>query len=262
MVVSMRSRTGHAVVAMEGVAIRRGGRPVLRGVSLTIRPETVTLVAGPNGAGKSSLLRVIAGVATSARGAVRRDGGGCAFVPERVALAPALRARAWLDAMDGVRGARRAWTAVAGRWELGSDVLDGPVGRLSKGTLQRLVLAEALTAPAGLLVLDEPWAGLDAGARPLLGETLRRRADEGAAVVVTDHSGAGEATVTPDARLLVAEGAVTAHAVDGRVPAVVILARDPGTGAVTRHVAEDGRQDVVLRRLLDAGHSIEEVRRT
>ena len=74
---------------LDAVSVRRGRRRVLAGVSLRVPAATVTLVQGANGAGKTTLLQVLADVAP-ASGRVRRAPGGCAFVPERLALAPAL----------------------------------------------------------------------------------------------------------------------------------------------------------------------------
>lgn len=243
-------------VAADGVAVQRGGRRLLDGVALELPAGEIACIEGANGSGKTSLLRVLAGLAAPAAGHVRRDAPACAFVPERAALAPRMRPLAWLRAMDAVRGARRAWPDAAAGWELDAEVLHRPVGTLSKGRLQRVLLCEALTAPVGLLVLDEPWAGLDAGGRDLLAGVLRERAGDGAAVVLTDHTGARHGRLRADAVWRVGDGAV-ARAADA-APAVRIVATRDGERA--EHTAERGAHDALLAELLRDGWSIEAVR--
>lgn len=147
-------------------------------------------VVGPNGCGKSSLLRVLAGVVEPRRGRVWCC-APCAFVPERLSLPDGLRAARWLG-LAGGRGAR-----------LAADI-DRRCGELSKGQLQQVAITGALHAarvrPA-VLVLDEPWAGLDASARAALGEQLAAAADRGSAVIFTDHSSAATMRATRTLRL-------------------------------------------------------------
>lgn len=116
-------------------------------------------------------------------------------------------------------------------------MLRGPFARLSKGQLQRVVLLEALSAPVGLLILDEPWDGLDGDGRELLARALSDRAARGSAVVLTDHTGAGAGLLDVHASLLIADG--RAHLELGKPPATdarrVAIARDPHTGRLARH---------------------------
>jgi ABC-2 type transport system ATP-binding protein len=151
-----------ALLELIGVEVRRGRVTVLRDVDLAVAAGGLLRVEGANGSGKTSLLRVLAGVAPPRRGRAHR-GGPVAFVPEKVVLAGALRPREWLRAMAALRGADDRTRVPPG---LETVPLDRPAGTLSKGTLQRLALAEALGAGAGALVLDEPFAGLDAGRLP------------------------------------------------------------------------------------------------
>ena len=83
----MRDDSG-VVVGLSAVTVSRAGRVVLGEVTLALAAGEVAAVEGPNGSGKTSLLRVLAGLAAPAAGAVRRAADPCAFVPERVALAP------------------------------------------------------------------------------------------------------------------------------------------------------------------------------
>src|SRR6478609_7393198 len=93
-----------ALLEARGVVVRRGRREVLREVDCDLAPGSLVRLAGANGSGKTSLLRVLAGLAEPAAGTVARR-GGCAFVPEKVLLAPALRCGEWLTAMRALRGA-------------------------------------------------------------------------------------------------------------------------------------------------------------
>jgi ABC-2 type transport system ATP-binding protein len=243
-------------VAAGDVAIARGGRRLLYGVTLAVRAGEIACVEGANASGKTSLLRVLAGLAAPAAGTVERAERECAFVPERAALAPRVRPLSWLRAMDAIRGRRRSWPDAATPWGLDAEVLARPVATLSKGRLQRVLLAEALTARVGLLLLDEPWAGLDAGARDLLGRALRDRADEGAAVVLTDHTGARHGRLRADAVWRVEDGGV--HRGADSLPSVLIVASRDGQRA--ERTVPRGEHDALLAGLLRDGWSIESVR--
>src|SRR5215207_7114622 len=150
-------RQASPVVRAEGLMVARGRKQLIEGLRLHVAAGEFVHVAGPNGCGKSSLLRVLAGVVEPRRGRVSR-GAPCAFVPERLSLPDGLRAARWLR-LAGARGAL-----------LAADV-DRRCGELSSGQLQKLAVVGALHVarerPA-VLVLDEPWTGLDAGARAAL----------------------------------------------------------------------------------------------
>ena len=117
-------------------------------------------------------------------------------MPERVALAPALRCGEWLRAMRALRGLAPAdWAAAVAASGLDPAVLGRAGGTLSKGMLQRVALLEALRADCPLLLLDEPFAGLDADGRDWLAAELAGRMAEGAAVLLTDHSDAARGRI-------------------------------------------------------------------
>jgi len=179
-----------AVIRVERLMVARGRTVLVADLRLHVAAGELVHVAGPNGCGKSSLLRVLAGVVEPRRGRVSR-GAPCAFVPEQLSLPDHLRATSWLR----IAGAREA--------PLAAEV-DRRCGELSNGQLQQVALAGALHAarerPA-VLVLDEPWAGLDASARAALGEELMAAADRGSAVIFTDHSGAAPLRATRTLRL-------------------------------------------------------------
>jgi hypothetical protein len=139
-------------------------------------------------------------------------------------------------------------------------------GALSKGQLQRVVLGEALGCAPALLVLDEPWAGLDAPGRRWLADGLRACLERGAVAVVTDHSGAGDHLFAADARLHLGADPAPQDGGDGPPPrpapqdgGVAVVAVDP---AGRRHelVVPLRDRDARLRELLEGGWAVEEVR--
>jgi ABC-type multidrug transport system ATPase subunit len=173
------------------ITVRRRGRPVVRELTLAAGAGECLLVTGANGAGKTTLLRALAGVTRPSSGRLERPGPPHAYVPEKLLLAPALDVCEWVAGMRRLRGLAPVDPAeLLAAADLPEAVAGRPLGALSKGQLQRVALAEALRADARLLVLDEPFAGLDGAGRGWLTRALDARLAAGAVVVVTDHSGA------------------------------------------------------------------------
>ncbi len=148
----------------------------VNGISFTVREGEIVGFLGPNGAGKTTTIRILtcfhpasAGSATVAGHdvftesmAVRSKVG---YMPESVPLYHEMRVREYLDFRGRIRGLdreqrRRAIGRVAERCWLG-DVIDRPIGHLSKGFRQRVGLADALLHNPPVLILDEPTIGLD-----------------------------------------------------------------------------------------------------
>ena len=270
------------------LTVRRGRRTVLSDVALTVDGGRAIHVAGANGSGKTSLLRVLAGLAAPHAGMLRRH-GACAFVPEKVRLAPALRCGEWLGAMRALRGLTATdWDGAAAASGLDPAVLDRPAATMSRGMLQRVALMEALYAGCPLLLLDEPFSGLDDEGREWLAGQIAERLEAGAAVLLTDHSGsaAGRVAISDVLRLrdgtaehapapaaarragsapavlAIGDGDGDGHAPGPRAPAptVTVRAVQPDGRRIERAIAED-RADDLLRALLDGGWHIEEVER-
>lgn len=176
-----------------GVRYARSGPWVLDGVSVKARPGEAIVVVGRNGAGKSTLLNVCAGVLRPQRGHITERPGVVGWVPERFPTAQPFTAREYLRAAARVKGlsgpaAERAIADLVERLHLGAFV-DVRLGRLSKGSAQKVGLAQALLEPPGLLVLDEPWEGLDAQTRGEVPLIIAEVADAGGIVLVSDHRG-------------------------------------------------------------------------
>lgn len=180
----------------------RGAPPVdaLSAVTLTIEAGSVTAVVGPNGAGKTTLFALVLGFLRPTSGRVLVGGmeprrwaraRGAAWLPERFELpagwhvGESLRAFARLEGMDPAAAAQ-ATDAVLARLNLGAQARK-PVETLSRGTLQRLGLAQALLARRELIVLDEPTQGLDPLWRLRLREIVAELRAEGRTVLLASH---------------------------------------------------------------------------
>jgi ABC-type multidrug transport system ATPase subunit len=164
---------------------------VLRDVDLAIERGSVLEVAGPNGAGKSTLLRILAGAVVPTAG-VRRVAEGLAlgYMPERL-TAPAFTAGAYLHhhvrlrRLDNDDGEREI-SELAGRLQA-QRLLAERMARLSKGSLRKVAAIQSLLGRPKFLVMDEPFASLDAPSRRSFAQILLERAGRGAAVVFCDH---------------------------------------------------------------------------
>jgi len=179
------------IVQLEQVAFRYRRRApwVLRDVTLTVPRGRVIEVNGANGAGKSTLLRLLAGIVPPVRGHVSHRPARVGYAPERFPTTQPFTARAYLDHMARIQGvpATRAeeWAERPGF----AGLLDTRLADLSKGSAHKTGLAQALIASPDLLVLDEPFAGLDTETRATLPTLLAELAADGASVVVSDHQG-------------------------------------------------------------------------
>jgi ABC-type multidrug transport system ATPase subunit len=178
-------------VQLEQVAFRYRRRApwVLRDVTLTVPRGRVIEVNGANGAGKSTLLRLLAGIVPPVRGRVSGRPARIGYAPERFPAAQPFTARGYLAHMARIRGVP---VAGAEEWaeRLGfAGLLDTRLPDLSKGSAHKTGLVQALLASPELLVLDEPFAGLDAETRTGLPSLLSELAQDGASVIVSDHQG-------------------------------------------------------------------------
>ncbi|GGS89072.1 hypothetical protein GCM10010156_54410 [Planobispora rosea] len=165
----------------------RRGPWVLRDVGLVLEAGSVVEVTGRNGAGKSTLLRLLAGIVRPCRGSVTARPPIVGYAPEVFPVDQPFTVAAYLAHMARARRVSPAsGTALAER--LGaSHLLDRPLGDLSKGSAQKVGLIQSLLAPPGLLILDEPFAGLDEQTRAELPEIIGEVASGGGTVVVSDH---------------------------------------------------------------------------
>ncbi|MFJ8740467.1 ATP-binding cassette domain-containing protein [Embleya sp. NPDC127516] len=163
---------------------------VLRAVDLHLPRGGLVRVEGANGSGKSTLLRVLAGVCEPTTGSVT-ERGSAAYVPERFPPElplTALRYLTHLGRLHGLTGreSRRRAQEWAERLDF-ADKTRAPLRGLSKGTCQKVAVAQAFMAEPDLLVLDEAWTGLDGRSRDVLDGCVVERVEAGATVVFVDH---------------------------------------------------------------------------
>ncbi|RZT12035.1 ABC-type multidrug transport system ATPase subunit [Kribbella sp. VKM Ac-2569] len=180
------------VVRLRKVSKRYGRREILADVDLQLNAGELLALVGANGSGKSTVLRLMVGLSRPSAGTVHRNAGVVSYVPDVFTSHDRLSASAYLRHMGRIRGlstrtARDRSLELLDRLAL-SGGADTPMRKLSKGNAQKVALAQALLDPPQLLVLDEPWAGLDATAHSTLRELLTETAEQGAAVAFTEHS--------------------------------------------------------------------------
>jgi ABC-type multidrug transport system ATPase subunit len=248
------------VLTARNLSVRRGRTTVLAGVSLDISGGTVVHLGGANGSGKTSLLRVFSGLSRPSSGTLERP-PTTAFVPERVNMIPAAACGEWLRAMRRLRRLSPIdWGDVLEACGLDRAVLHRETAKLSKGMLQRIAIVEALRSESSLLLLDEPFSGLDTDGRSWLGTQLADSRAPAAAVLFTDHSGAAETWLELDASLLIKAGTCTHLAASERGATVQVRAIKPDGQTFVRRVPESV-SDALLRELLDDDWHIERIDR-
>jgi ABC-2 type transport system ATP-binding protein len=186
---------------LELVDLRRrfGDVVALDGLTFRVEPGQLCGFLGPNGAGKTTAMRCVVGVTEPDAGEVRWHGkrlaadheGLIGYMPEERGLYPRMPvleqlvylARLHGMAADAAHRSARHWVDRLGV----GDRADDPVESLSLGNQQRVQLAAALVHDPQLLVLDEPFSGLDPLAVDVMSDVLRERAAAGVAVVFSSH---------------------------------------------------------------------------
>jgi ABC-2 type transport system ATP-binding protein len=184
---------------VRGVVHRFGDRVALDGLSLVVQPGVLTGLLGPNGAGKTTLIRVLLGVLVPQRGHVHFDGRAVdegmrrrwGYMPQERGLYPGMPAGeqvVYFGRLHGLsrRDAERRARSLLEELEL-ADRWTDRTDKLSGGLQQRLQLAAALAHDPEVIVLDEPFAGLDPVAVASLSESLRQRARQGRTVLFSSH---------------------------------------------------------------------------
>ena len=187
------------MLVADGLTRRFGDLVALDGLSLQVAPGEVLGFLGPNGSGKTTALRSILGISEPDAGTVTWHGKKIdgdtrrrfGYLPEERGLYPGMKIGeqlAYFATLYGVeaRAAKEAAVMWLERLGLGTRV-DDKVDALSLGNQQRVQLAAALVHRPDLLVLDEPFSGLDPISIETVGTILREQADNGVAVVFSSH---------------------------------------------------------------------------
>ncbi len=195
-----------SVVDITDGAVELGGRPILRGIDLSVAAGQVVAILGANGSGKSTLVRTMMGLVPTCRGEVRlfgtplaefRDWHRVGFVPQRVTAAGGVPATV-REVVSAGRLSRRPLLRRLRREDrqaiddaiaavgLGGRAGDG-VSTLSGGQQQRVLIARAFASRPDLLVLDEPTAGVDVSSQQEFADALRVLVERGATIVLVAH---------------------------------------------------------------------------
>lgn len=198
--------TAPPVIQVRDVAVVLGGRPVLRGIDLTVTAGEFIAVLGANGSGKSTLIRAVTGLVPLTRGSVHLYGTPLAkfhehhrigFVPQRVTAAGGVPASVQEVVASGRLSLRSPWapsrrrdrdaiTAALEAVDLADRARDG-VSTLSGGQQQRVLIARALAGDPDLLILDEPTAGVDLTSQQTFAALLGDLVERGTTILLVAH---------------------------------------------------------------------------
>ena len=184
-------------LSCRGLSFAYGDSPVFEGLDADFPAGQITCIAGANGVGKTTLVRVLCGLAAPSSGSISLDGVPASRKTRRSACALVMQDT----------GRQLFSDTLAGELTIGASHASGQSGEqlladfdlanlgerhplsLSGGQKQRLVIAAARATGRPIVILDEPTSGVDARHLDSITATLRRIADEGAAVVVVTHDG-------------------------------------------------------------------------
>ncbi|HXV36597.1 MAG TPA: ABC transporter ATP-binding protein [Myxococcota bacterium] len=207
---------------------KRFGRSVgLDGIDLEIPPGTALAILGPNGAGKSTLLRLIAGLARPSSGSLEVGGrpAHCAaararvgFIGHATGLYPELSARENLLFAARLRGVSNPRARADERLaEAGlQECADRRTGGFSRGMAQRLAIAIGLVDEPDIVLLDEPFSGLDRGASERLVARLARLRERDRTLLLVTHDVALAAKLADEA-IVLREGQIAHREQGGRL---------------------------------------------
>lgn len=196
------------IISVRNLSVRLSGRDILEDVSLQVWPGEFLAILGPNGAGKSTLLKAILGLLPLASGEItvmgqpaRRGNGSIGYVPQRRHFEADVHVRGrdivrlgldgnrwglpvpWGSHRHDDEAVQRAITLVGA-----SAYADRPIGRLSGGEQQRLLIAQALVTQPRILALDEPLDSLDLKNQQGVARVIRQISQEnGASVLLVAH---------------------------------------------------------------------------
>ena len=184
-------------LSCRGLSFAYGASPVFEGLDADFPAGQITCIAGANGVGKTTLVRVLCGLAAPSSGSISMDGVPASRKTRRSACALVMQDT----------GRQLFSDTLAGELTIGASHASGQSGEqlladfdlanlgerhplsLSGGQKQRLVIAAARATGRPIVILDEPTSGVDARHLDSITATLRRIADEGAAVIVVTHDG-------------------------------------------------------------------------
>ncbi len=256
------------MLELADLARRYGDVIALDGLSFTVEPGQLFGFVGPNGAGKTTTMRIILGVLEPDAGSVRWRGQAVdlptrarfGYMPEERGLYPKMRVRDQLAYFASLHGLTRADAlAATDGWleRLGiADRAGDRVENLSLGNQQRVQLGAALVHDPELLVLDEPFSGLDPVGVDVLSGVLRDLADGGVPVLFSSHQLdlverlCESVAIINDGRLVASGRVADLRAAGASAPTVRVAVRDAGEEWIARipgaEVVDRGPDGVLL----------------
>ncbi len=172
------------MLTVTGLAVARGGVPLLEGVSFALAPGFALVLRGPNGAGKTTLLRTLAGLQPPLEGTVAVEGESLTYAAHADGLKATLTVAENLGFWAAVHGTPVGEALVA--MNLGA-LRDRRAADLSAGQKRRLGLARLMVTGRRLWLLDEPTVSLDAASVGLFAAMLRGHLAAGGAAVLATH---------------------------------------------------------------------------
>ncbi|MFJ8579943.1 metal ABC transporter ATP-binding protein [Micromonospora sp. NPDC093277] len=251
-----RAPVADAALRLVGVGVGYRRHAVLTDVNLTVEPGRIIALVGANGAGKSTLIKAVVGLADVLAGAItvagrppRQAHGAAAYVPQvdaldadfpvtaaDVVLMGRYRPTRWLRQ---IRAADRAIAADALARVGLADRARTRFGLLSGGQRQRVLLARAIAAQPRLMLMDEPFNGLDATSQDVIVAQLRNLAAAGTAVLLSTHDLRLARDLADTACLIHGGRAVTGPT--ARILAELPGAHGYGSQAADLHTTRPGR---------------------
>lgn len=184
------------LIEMRGVGVRRGGRWLVRGVDLSVRPGEIVTLIGPNGSGKSTTAKTAIGVIKPSEGVVTtRSGLTIGYVPQKLAVDPTLPLTVGRLMTLTSRHGRAEIAAALDAVGIG-HLANETVQTLSGGEFQRALLARAMVRRPDVLILDEPVQGVDFTGEIALYDLIKR---------IRDRTNCGILLISHDLHLVMAE---------------------------------------------------------
>jgi ABC-2 type transport system ATP-binding protein len=276
------------ILSVESVSKSYAGRRVVDRVTFSERRGAILGLVGPNGAGKTTLIRIMMGIVPPDEGRVHVLGAGSAaearqrvgYLPEERGLYQKQSVRDVLRYLALLKGVdRRAADRRMGRWleRLGlAGTESRKIRELSKGMQQRVQFVATVLHEPDVLLLDEPFGGLDPVSRQQLRSLLRQLAEAGSTILLSSHEMAEVEQICPQVVMIhrgrmvlsgfveaikrdFGEHAVIAHADRDLASLPGVVRTEPHNDAVKVHLAEDCEASDFVARAAAAGAAIDHV---